>query len=361
MDFNSLAAGHPTFDDATLFSAASPSLTYAQAFRVIGQALVPVQPSSFNIARHHDDYLTSYVAKPKEKTRPGLLKCLSIFKKDELRIGDLCDRDDQKELLHTPEEIWVLDEIGRAQRRDPKGVPDPFSLANILRAVGWYLDNQRHCRFIFTTYHDARFDIVYETAQGLRRMEEYPIAVLYDLWVKQYLKKKPQAGRAATISIRPSTTVQQRELVSAPEEVAQAKTSILIVDKDQRFVGAMESVIASDPDLRLAGTVEQGALADQLIARINPRVVIFNVDAPNREEFELMRLLKVRWPEIKVIVTSSNPDPQNAILAFDYWADGFLEKKRLAAGLARMIKLINERSSEAAQSAVYAPSELTGL
>ena len=72
-------------------------------------------------------------------------------------------------------------------------MPEFFSLANILRAIGWFLDDQSGARLILASYHAVQVNfvnIIYETPQGIRRLEEYATSVLYDYWVKWYLKKK---------------------------------------------------------------------------------------------------------------------------------------------------------------------------
>jgi hypothetical protein len=93
------------------------------------------------------------------------------------------------ELLYTPKDLQLLEELGTARRRIPRGMPDPFSLANILRAVGWFLIRERGCRLLRVSKHGSQVLVVSETSQGVRKAEEYSTFTLYDFWVKMYVKK----------------------------------------------------------------------------------------------------------------------------------------------------------------------------
>jgi hypothetical protein len=94
------------------------------------------------------------------------------------------------ELLFTLRDIQLLEEQGKDRRRDPRGMPEPYSLSNILRVIGWFLDDQSGARLILACYHHFQVNLIYETSQGVRRLEEYATSVLYDYWVKLYLRKK---------------------------------------------------------------------------------------------------------------------------------------------------------------------------
>ena len=67
------------------------------------------------------------------------------------------------------------------------------SFSFTLGAVGEFLDRKPDARLLFASNrgHEGReIVILYETGQGARTLEEYPISGLYDLWVKQYVHKK---------------------------------------------------------------------------------------------------------------------------------------------------------------------------
>ena len=167
---------------------------YAQTLRVIGQQLEPIKPQAFDVVRYDRCYLARGLTKQTEKHIRLLPRFLRIPKHEYPRPGKPGGRLSRDfELLYTLKDIRLLEEQGKARRRDPRGMPEPFNLANILRAVGWFLDDQSGARLILATYHGVPINfvnIIYETPQGVRRLEEYATSVIYDCWVKWYLMKK---------------------------------------------------------------------------------------------------------------------------------------------------------------------------
>jgi hypothetical protein len=69
-------------------------------------------------------------------------------------------------------------------------MPDPYRLSNTLRAVGEFLDRKSEAKLLFASQRGQEVIILYETRGGVRNLEEYPIATLYDLSVKRYIRRK---------------------------------------------------------------------------------------------------------------------------------------------------------------------------
>jgi len=167
------------------------TLFYAQAFRVIGQQLEPIKPETVDIAFHNGSFLVRCLTKHTEKQ----LRLLPIFvwvqKHENLWPAGLARRLPKNlELLYTVEDIEFLEQQRKGKRCDPRGMPDPFCLSNILRAIGWFLDEKNGTRLVLASYEAPQVLIMTETAQGVRKVDEFPMSILYDQWVKLYLKKK---------------------------------------------------------------------------------------------------------------------------------------------------------------------------
>ena len=164
---------------------------YAQTLRVIGQQMEPIKPEAFDIVRYDRCYLAGGLTKQMETKIRLLPKALRIPKHESLRPGKPGGRLSRNfELLFTLRDIQLLEEQGKARRRNPRGMPEPYSLANVLRVIGLFLDDQSGARLILASYHHFQVNIIYETPQGVRRLEEYATSVLYDYWVKLYLRNK---------------------------------------------------------------------------------------------------------------------------------------------------------------------------
>jgi hypothetical protein len=94
------------------------------------------------------------------------------------------------EFLYSLEELSRQDEERQAPRRAVNEMPDPYSLSNILRAIGAFLDRKPDIKLLFASNRGQDIVILYETKQGVRNLEEYPISTIYEFWVKEYVKRK---------------------------------------------------------------------------------------------------------------------------------------------------------------------------
>jgi DNA-binding NarL/FixJ family response regulator len=81
-----------------------------------------------------------------------------------------------------------------------------------------------------------------------------------------------------------------------------------------------------------------GSEAVQLVEECQPDIVLMDVRMPMMSGLEATRLIKTRWPEIKVIVLSIYPEYQTEALMSG--ADAFIVKGTPLPEILRMIQLI---------------------
>lgn len=166
------------------------TLDYSQTLRVIGQALESLKPEAFDTVCYHSCYLVRCRTRQTEKKLRDLARILRVWKHENPRPAGFGERPSMNlELLYTLKDIQLLEEQGKSRQCDPRGIPDPFSLSNILRAVGWFLNRKSGCRLLLVSSHGHQIGVVYETSHGVRRADEYTTFALYDFWVKMYTKK----------------------------------------------------------------------------------------------------------------------------------------------------------------------------
>ncbi|HEU4342594.1 MAG TPA: hypothetical protein VFU31_13585 [Candidatus Binatia bacterium] len=162
------------------------SVDYSQTLRVIGQVLESFKAESFDIVCHGDAYLVRCLTKHRNR---GLSKLLRRWKEQHLPRGGFGAKPFMNvELLYSLNDIKGLDAQGKAKRRDPHGMPDPFGLSSILRAAGEFVN--RKGRLLLGSSRDQHVLVLYETPEGVRKMEEYQQSWFYDFCVGMYLKRK---------------------------------------------------------------------------------------------------------------------------------------------------------------------------
>jgi hypothetical protein len=167
-------------------------MNYSRILRVIGQRLEPLRPETYEVVCYANCYLVRCRVKEEEKAK-GLGAFLRLWREQEnpnipknLKEGTST----YVEFLYSLEELNRQDEERKEPRRDPNAMPDPYSLSNTLRAVGEFLDRKPDAKLLFASNRDQEIVILYETKDGARNLEEYPISTLYDLSVKRYVQRK---------------------------------------------------------------------------------------------------------------------------------------------------------------------------
>ena len=174
-------------------------MSYSIILRVIGQKLEPLRPENYEVVCYGNSYLVrcrvkedNQGRKDKEKQVRGLASFLRLWREPKKPISENPNVENfiNVEFLYSLEELNRQDEERKEPRHAPNAMPDPYSLSNILRAVGEFLDRKLDAKLLFASNRGQEIAILYETKRGGRKLEEFPISTLYDYAVKQYVKRK---------------------------------------------------------------------------------------------------------------------------------------------------------------------------
>ncbi len=185
--------GEQTQEDTIQFILGKKSPgTHAQILRVIGQALNKLHVQAFELKVQDNKYfLRGESKKPllkKSRIQNGLkgqlwalwrrFQCPYKAKRPSVVF----------ELHYTPQDINDLESKGRARRQDPKGMPEAYSLCEILRVVGAYVD-LKGARLLEVSKQGQWVTIRYQTAQDRTHMEKVEISSFYAIFVRMYLQR----------------------------------------------------------------------------------------------------------------------------------------------------------------------------
>ncbi len=150
---------------------------YAKLLRAIGQALEELSFQTFKLESDGDDYLVQL-----RGVRPTWQRLLGRYPAT-------------VQVRYTPEDIDRLEREGQARRRDPHGMPDPFSLPQIMRGVGTYVDSKCAQLLKVSRQHQNMVTVQYETDLG-KEEERLMISDLYDIWLHMYKNRTSRHARA---------------------------------------------------------------------------------------------------------------------------------------------------------------------
>jgi two-component system chemotaxis response regulator CheB len=113
--------------------------------------------------------------------------------------------------------------------------------------------------------------------------------------------RQTQAPTAPT----PRTPAPPRSSTQRSSTSRSAPTGVLIVDDSVVVRGVISSLLTEDPDLEVVGTAANGKLGLEKISRVNPDVVLLDIEMPVMNGLEMLKKLRKRDPRLPVIMFSS--------------------------------------------------------
>jgi hypothetical protein len=168
------------------------AMNFARQLRALGQALERFSFPAFEIDVENGIY--SVVAKSsatEQKRSLSVLRAIGGFfwRSDPTRRSP----DRQVDLRFTPEEIEKFDLHGRNRREDAGKTPDPYSISQLLRGAGCYLDNRNVSERVTISFAGRWITIRYETPDKQAANARHDLEYFYDCWVQMYLRRSNRA------------------------------------------------------------------------------------------------------------------------------------------------------------------------
>lgn len=186
---NSMANEAPEVVRITLPLAAGAGTSYAKELRAVGQALEKLKFSAFNLERREGIYTI------RGMVSADLAATFSIiqFVREIVRGGRSRRKASPIELSYSQAEIENFGAQERAKRADSDKLPDPYSISQILRGVGAFLDQRKCVALLTINYQDRWVTVVYSSVDGHTEQEKQDLDYFYDYWVKMYLRRSNRA------------------------------------------------------------------------------------------------------------------------------------------------------------------------
>ena len=120
---------------------------------------------------------------------------------------------------------------------------------------------------------------------------------------------------------------------------------VLIVDDHRMFVQGIQTLLEQEQDLVVAGTCTNGAEALDAIDRLQPDVVLLDLNMPGMDGMAATRAIRDRWPEMGVIILSMYRDDAYVFSALKQGAKGYVLKDAETAEVVRAIRAVAQGES----------------
>lgn len=102
--------------------------------------------------------------------------------------------------------------------------------------------------------------------------------------------------------------------------------SVLIADDHQMFVDGLKALLRKEKFIQVTGEVSNGTDALEAIKKKQPDLLITDISMPGLSGVELTREVKIRYPEVKILVLSMYNDREIVSEILMSEAEGYILK-----------------------------------
>lgn len=101
---------------------------------------------------------------------------------------------------------------------------------------------------------------------------------------------------------------------------------VLIVDDQEMFREGIRHRLAQERDISIVGEAASGEEALAMVARAKPDVIILDIRLPSMSGIEVARLVRQKWPDVKILMLSGYDFDQYVRAAARLGIDGYVLK-----------------------------------
>ncbi|MED2185574.1 hybrid sensor histidine kinase/response regulator transcription factor [Bacillus wiedmannii] len=123
-------------------------------------------------------------------------------------------------------------------------------------------------------------------------------------------------------------------------QLSDERIRLCIID-DHSFVReSLHTILNGQEDLQVVGMAEDGEQAVELCESLNPDLVLMDLEMPNLDGILATKMIKEKYPDIRVLILSTFQDTERAKEIIRSGADGYLLKSIESRELAESIRLV---------------------
>jgi DNA-binding NarL/FixJ family response regulator len=115
---------------------------------------------------------------------------------------------------------------------------------------------------------------------------------------------------------------------------------VLLADDHCLILNMIQEMIR--PVFKVVGTATNGRSLLEAIDQLQPDMVLTDINMPIMSGLEAGTVIKQRWPEIKLVYLTVDPDPTLAAKAFSAGAEGYVLKHCHASELLRALRVVRD-------------------
>lgn len=118
------------------------------------------------------------------------------------------------------------------------------------------------------------------------------------------------------------------------------KIKVMIADDQELLRYSLKILIDNKPDIEVSGLAEDGRQLLEMIEQNKPDVVLLDIRMPNLDGIECTKIIKQKYPMVKIIILTTFEDDEYVFHAIKYGANGYLLKGMSPQELVESIRVI---------------------
>ncbi|PEC82595.1 histidine kinase [Bacillus cereus] len=123
-------------------------------------------------------------------------------------------------------------------------------------------------------------------------------------------------------------------------QLSNEQIRLCIVDDHSFIRESLHTILDGQEDLQVVGMAEDGERALELCEGLKPDVVLMDLEMPNLDGIHATKVIKEKWPDIRVLILSTFQNTERAKEIIRNGADGYLLKSIDSRELAESIRLV---------------------
>ncbi|MEK4345210.1 hybrid sensor histidine kinase/response regulator transcription factor [Paenibacillus sp. FSL P4-0184] len=125
------------------------------------------------------------------------------------------------------------------------------------------------------------------------------------------------------------------------EEIQEEMIRLLLVDDQPYIRDSLRIILEQQPDFEIIGLAENGEQAVGFCEQEQPHVVLMDLNMPDMDGAEATKLIKQKWPGVRVLILTTFQETDLAVEALQNGADGYLLKSTEPQELFEGIRLVH--------------------
>jgi DNA-binding NarL/FixJ family response regulator len=117
--------------------------------------------------------------------------------------------------------------------------------------------------------------------------------------------------------------------------------SILLVDDQNLIRQGLKALLELEPDLKVIGEAENGQLAIECVAKLQPNVVLMDIRMPVMDGVTATKEICQQFPHVHILVLTTFDDDTYVSAAIKYGAKGYLLKDTPSEEIAAAIRAVD--------------------